>query len=1066
MPFFTKTFLVIVVTIKCYCCLYAQQQNLPVFKQIVHPFMPAITSEYLYFSQDGLMWFSTSRGLTSFDGSDIVYHTNTEQANQMGLQRILSMAEDGSNNLYIGSWSVLYFNRETKRIDTVSYIYKDIQKKLDAQVPAIWIDNNGMVYYGTVAHGFFIFNPKTKKIEHLNLVEGKPDSWEDRRYNTVVSFAAHATDSNKLWVGSFRGIYLLDKKTKTLTHNFRIVTPRRHIDQPPSWEKEAHIDISKMDVVDDSTIWCNSWAGGFAYYNSKTGEAHTYLHDALFKSKDRYFGYVIRQFGKLPDGKYLLGVHYPHPGVFDPKTKTLQLINLSTDQPYDAVRFVTNDRQGNIWILNKGNLYVSIPSYLRLKQVSLNIKRKIISPLQLRGIYYDSVTNLYYSAVFNSNSIHVFDKNFNQIKLIPSPVINNYFTYQQAITHKITKDGKGRLWTAGWDNYVLRPGSAIFAKAEKEFPSLRWMKTKGEFLDVVSDKNGDILYRQGNGKVFHINHQTFETDTIETSFDNKGELEIKAPSLWYDAKHHCIYLVRKNGIAQYNLGTKQVRTLPLKSLYGPLQGYQGVAAPTLDWEGNLWFMIPKFGIRIIDPGTLTCKDSIRYGEKGLIRGDYTSITGAEYPYVFFRSLNGIIVYDYEKKRSYLFDGKNGLSNPETISLLYNNGHLIVGQHGSFEFFTLKDLQHHTFSVKPALNTIRVDGSTLYINGQSNGGQVSCTIKHNHNSLIFSFSAQEFFLPERIEYAYQLKGIDNDWQYTNSFNRKITYSKLSPGMYTFMLRAQKIGGNWDAQPLEYTIEIEPAFWQTNWFKLLTFLFLITFIALFIRWRINTIRQKEKQNIQHEKELLELEAKALRSQMNPHFIFNSLNSIKSLINKNENENAANYLTTFSKLIRTLFQNSDKREVSLYDELETCKLYTQIEKMRFGNKVDFLFDIDKNIDLKDIKVPALILQPFIENAIWHGLVPQDSGGRVVIAVKENNGSVECSIDDNGIGRELSKQYKSLYESTHESKGIGLIKSRLELDKILNDREDNIEIIDKVNADGTPAGTRVIIIFKENNL
>src|SRR5690606_23363619 len=108
--------------------------------------------------------------------------------------------------------------------------------------------------------------------EHFNLVPGKTDSWEDRRYNTVVSFAAHASDSNKLWVGTYRGIYLFDKKTKKLTQNFKIVTPRRHIDQPSSWEREAFIDISKMDVVDDSTIWCNSWAGGFAYYNSKTGE--------------------------------------------------------------------------------------------------------------------------------------------------------------------------------------------------------------------------------------------------------------------------------------------------------------------------------------------------------------------------------------------------------------------------------------------------------------------------------------------------------------------------------------------------------------------------------------------------------------------------------------------------------------------------------------------------------------------------------------------------------------------------------------------------------------------------
>ena len=105
---------------------------------------------------------------------------------------------------------------------------------------------------------------------------------------------------------------------------------------------------------------------------------------------------------------------------------------------------------------------------------------------------------------------------------------------------------------------------------------------------------------------------------------------------------------------------------------------------------------------------------------------------------------------------------------------------------------------------------------------------------------------------------------------------------------------------------------------------------------------------------------------------------MNSIKSLINKNENDAAANYLTTFSKLIRTLFQNSDKREVSLYEELETCELYTQLEKMRFGDKVEFIFDIDGAIDIKDFKVPALILQPFIENAIWHGLIPKETEGK----------------------------------------------------------------------------------------
>ena len=135
-----------------------------------------------------------------------------------------------------------------------------------------------------------------------------------------------------------------------------------------------------------------------------------------------------------------------------------------------------------------------------------------------------------------------------------------------------------------------------------------------------------------------------------------------------------------------------------------------------------------------------------------------------------------------------------------------------------------------------------------------------------------------------------------------------------------------------------------------------------------------------------------------------------------------------------------------------------------MRFGDKVQFIFDIDEAIDIKDFKVPALFLQPFIENAIWHGLIPKENGGKVIVSINEKDGGVECVIDDNGIGRELSKQYKTRYEITHQSKGIGLTQTRLDLDKLLNEREDSITIIDKKNESGEPGGTKVIILFKEN--
>ena len=222
------------------------------------------------------------------------------------------------------------------------------------------------------------------------------------------------------------------------------------------------------------------------------------------------------------------------------------------------------------------------------------------------------------------------------------------------------------------------------------------------------------------------------------------------------------------------------------------------------------------------------------------------------------------------------------------------------------------------------------------------------------------------------------------------------------------------------------------------------------------------EAEKQKSIHEKELIELEAKALRAQMNPHFIFNCMNSIKSLMQEREIDKGVTYLTTFSKLIRTLFNNADKKEISLYDEIETCKLYLQLEAMRFDTKFSYVVNIDESIDLKSIYVPALIIQPFIENAIWHGIIPK-GGGNVSLSVLKNNGGIEVIIDDDGIGREASKQNKGASNIGHQSKGVNLTQSRLELDNLLKQRQAKLQILDKKDSNNKDIGTKVTIKFPE---
>lgn len=251
-------------------------------------------------------------------------------------------------------------------------------------------------------------------------------------------------------------------------------------------------------------------------------------------------------------------------------------------------------------------------------------------------------------------------------------------------------------------------------------------------------------------------------------------------------------------------------------------------------------------------------------------------------------------------------------------------------------------------------------------------------------------------------------------------------------------------------------------------------LVSITSFLIWYRIRQLRLKykiilkqkeaEKLKVEYERKLLELEAKALRAQMNPHFIFNCMNSIKSLIQKREDEKAVTYLTAFSKLIRAIFQNSDKREITLHDEIETCRLYTQLESMRFGSKLSYHFTIDESIDLKSVMVPALILQPFIENAIWHGIMPKEGGGVINVSVSKEADKLYCTVEDNGVGREWSRRNKITDESsTHQSKGVSLTKSRLDLSNSLNQRNATVEIIDKATSNGEAEGTRVILVFNE---
>jgi LytS/YehU family sensor histidine kinase len=230
-------------------------------------------------------------------------------------------------------------------------------------------------------------------------------------------------------------------------------------------------------------------------------------------------------------------------------------------------------------------------------------------------------------------------------------------------------------------------------------------------------------------------------------------------------------------------------------------------------------------------------------------------------------------------------------------------------------------------------------------------------------------------------------------------------------------------------------------------------------------IRTRAEEEKQKAQAilmdtQQKMADVEMQALRAQMNPHFIFNCLNSINRYIVKSDQATASLYLTRFAKLIRLILDNSNTKNVILSNELEALKLYIEMEALRFDKKFTYSIVVDESVNTDSVEVPPLIIQPYVENAIWHGLLHKETDGYLRISVAMISGNmIECVIEDNGIGREKANELKSKSATTRKSLGMKLTENRLSLLNKYAQLTASVDIIDLKSEDTSSEGTKVIL-------
>lgn len=416
-----------------------------------------------------------------------------------------------------------------------------------------------------------------------------------------------------------------------------------------------------------------------------------------------------------------------------------------------------------------------------------------------------------------------------------------------------------------------------------------------------------------------------------------------------------------------------------------------------------------------------------------------------------RGLNRIY-YENDNFRITQFTTADGLSSNIVNAIYADSSKVYVAGPEGINAFSKKYTQEksicilHLLQVSAGDSTLRQDSVYHF--------------RHDVMNLRFEFVAISFKSAGDIVYYYQMEGLDRRWYSTT--NTFLNYATLPPGSYTLRIKAiNKFG--LESEVRSVSIIISPPWWKTWWFITLAVLATGTLVYLYYRRRIRIIKEEEANERQLQQQFASLEQQALQAQMNPHFIFNCLNSIQSFVIRHDVEGASRYLSGFASLIRQTLDNSSEEMIAVSSEIRYIETFLLLEKTRLENKFDYRVTVNGLADPHAVMIPAMLVQPYVENAIRHGI--QHLTGRRGMVTVDFNGSAEgdlvCTVTDNGVGRKRAAELKSKQHIEYMSKGTAITAKRME---VLNNQYNTnirVETTDMPEQDGEPGGTAVVIVF-----
>lgn len=780
----------------------------------------------------------------------------------------------------------------------------------------------------------------------------------------------------------------------------------------------------------------------------------------LFFGEDtiRYFsnGKITRN---IPFGKKLIAAEYVNDKMYLVQDKSI--ITLRVDEkgnfynegeklyPFE-LRIFCNTGKGFAITSLSGNTYL-------LDTVSLDIKENVYTQVQVRNVVEDKEGNTWLSTMENG-LIKIQQKRISSFTSVPE-IQQNF----NALVKTNPPAGRAGNIIAGTNNGEVYVYDGLYNVRR---------------IPLTDDRNIDAWVRRivKTNKGIYVSTQTgsflldAEGDSIKEKFTGTKNRSSKIAVLLNDS---VLGLGTHSQAWKYNLNTgKYIDSIAKRiiSLVADNRGkvYIGSNDGLYRWDKDSLFVFGKtqntFNYRV---NTMTCSpDNIVWvglGSDSLLamkedRLIATLALGGSIPGNICKSLfcnktgelwlgtnKGLnrIHYNYANNEfrynNTYFGTADGLIGEQVNDITFNNDTIYIATSGGISYLPA--------NLSLPVADIATFITRISINGQDEELKENYSVPFGKNDITIEFSGVDLtgFVP-LFEYSIN----NSDWKQTD----KIELKKLAPGSYNIKIRAIKRDGTASAQTASVNIKIKTPFWRNPVFWTIFVLLSFSAIIYFIQKR-NKQRQKTAvAKVLTEKKIAELEMQALKAQINPHFVFNCLNSIKGFIYDKNYEQADRYLDKFSELLRSTMDNADASIISLEEEIKYLDTYLQLEKLRFGDKFDYAIEAKEGVDTKNTFVPAMLLQPYVENAIRHGVRYLDNKkGIITILAHKEKDRLVCEIDDNGIGRARAAELKSSMHIEYQSRGMQLSRRRAELYNI------GQQIVDKKDSNGIATGTTIII-------